>query len=695
MADNILGLVFEISADPSKAQAAVAAFGTQVTQLTNQAFVPAWEETGAAATKAGEQTAQAMVRSGTEIREANAAAMILERQLGIHLPRSINTMLASSTLIGPALGLAFAPTVLVLFAESIPKIIHGIENAASALGGFGEAARKAFEASVKASDEALTHFGGLTKEARIATGQFLILQTNQHLAALEAERNNAVFSSNFTRYLAMVGAMGRVGVLQAEHGRSQKEINDDIGKQQGILVQQLKEMAGLESKGAKDTQIHAEAAKETADRLAELLQKEREEAEVLAVGDNKRRQALKTYDDEVRAIDQAIAAARRKKELTVPMEQEAAQAKILALQNYETRINQIEDQEDVRAGHRYAQRIAKAIDHRMKEIYAAEDAAKKITAIEDRYFNELDRDQAQLVARSLGHQQQILQNEIATHTLRGSKAAQGRDQIIAIERQKSQLQAQEEIKRIQLDVKRTVAEINDQYKTLLSAAKTEKQKTEILRQQEAERVQIMQAGEQQIQGILRQTEQEQEQYQQSEEDSAAATVAANISMMASKTASLLQTMGYRKAAAYVEMVMETAAGFASLAGQDYWGAAMHFMSAAEYGIIAKQSVSLPGGGGGGGGSVAGPSPGGSAGGTAAPSRALAPGAAGAAAAARAAQAPQPVVIHINNEFKGPIYGGQQGLDELMRHMTRAVTTRDVRLVASHAVNPVTVSTGKS
>jgi hypothetical protein len=439
------------------------------------------------------------------------------------------------------------------------------------------------------------------------------------------------------------------------------------------------------------------AAKETSDRLAELLEKEREEAEVLAVGDNKRRQALKTYDDEVRAIDQAIAAARRKKELTVQMEQEAAQAKTLALQNYETKVRQIEDQEEQKQAQRYARLIQKAIAARLRETEAARDAATKITAIEDRYFNDLDRDQNQLVSSSLAHQQQILQNEIATHKLRGSKAAEARDQIIAIERQKTQLQAQEEIKRIQLDVKRTVAEINDQYKTLLSAAKTEQQKTAILRQQEAERVQIMQAGEQQIQGILRQTEQEQRDYQQAEEDSAAATLQANISMVASQAASLLQTLGLRKAAAYVEMVMQTAAAFGALAVHDYWGAAQHFMSAAEYGIIAKQSVSIAGagGGGGGGGSVAGPSPGGSAGGTAAPSRALAPGAAGAAAAALAAQAPRPTVIHIHNEFKGPIYGGQQGLDELMRHMTRAVTTRDVRLVASHAVNPVPVSTGKS
>jgi len=32
-------------------------------------------------------------------------------------------------------------------------------------------------------------------------------------------------------------------------------------------------------------------------------------------------------------------------------------------------------------------------------------------------------------------------------------------------------------------------------------------------------------------------------------------------------------------------------------------------------------------------------------------------------------------------FQGPVYGGQAGIDELVRHISRAVTERDVNLVA--------------
>ena len=43
-----------------------------------------------------------------------------------------------------------------------------------------------------------------------------------------------------------------------------------------------------------------------------------------------------------------------------------------------------------------------------------------------------------------------------------------------------------------------------------------------------------------------------------------------------------------------------------------------------------------------------------------------------------AQAAQQTVQVI---FQGPVYGGQAGVDELVRHISQAVTERDVNLVA--------------
>ena len=124
--------------------------------------------------------------------------------------------------------------------------------------------------------------------------------------------------------------------------------------------------------------------------------------------------------------------------------------------------------------------------------------------------------------------------------------------------------------------------------------------------------------------------------------------------------SLLQTIGFRRAAAIVEAVWETAQGFAALGRQQYWEAAQHFMSAAEYGIVAGRASTTA--------TVV--ATGAGAGATTA--------AASAAASSGPAAQQQPTVQII---IQGPIYGGPAGLDELARKLSEAVRERDVNLTA--------------
>jgi hypothetical protein len=63
-----------------------------------------------------------------------------------------------------------------------------------------------------------------------------------------------------------------------------------------------------------------------------------------------------------------------------------------------------------------------------------------------------------------------------------------------------------------------------------------------------------------------------------------------------ESARLAATIGSRRVAAGIEAVWETAKGIASLAEWDFRGAALHFMSAAEYGIIAGTRGHGAGGG---------------------------------------------------------------------------------------------------
>jgi hypothetical protein len=141
----------------------------------------------------------------------------------------------------------------------------------------------------------------------------------------------------------------------------------------------------------------------------------------------------------------------------------------------------------------------------------------------------------------------------------------------------------------------------------------------------------------------------------------------------------LSAIGAIAQEALVRAIYSTALGFYLLAIQDYRGAGLAFKSAAIYGAV------------GGAAAVAGRA-------LAAPDvreseRSLEvrrPGsvAPDAIVSSRGtANSPQQTVQVI---FQGPVYGGQAGIDELVRHISRAVTERDVNLVAYTTVRqPVT------
>ena len=126
--------------------------------------------------------------------------------------------------------------------------------------------------------------------------------------------------------------------------------------------------------------------------------------------------------------------------------------------------------------------------------------------------------------------------------------------------------------------------------------------------------------------------------------------------------------------ALVRAIYSTALGFYLLAIQDYRGAALAFKSAAIYGAVGGAAAIA-------GRALAGPEvreaergatvrqPG-----SVAPELIVS----GAGASAAATPAEQKTVQII---FQGPVYGGQAGVDELVRHISQAVTERDVNLVA--------------
>jgi len=140
----------------------------------------------------------------------------------------------------------------------------------------------------------------------------------------------------------------------------------------------------------------------------------------------------------------------------------------------------------------------------------------------------------------------------------------------------------------------------------------------------------------------------------------------------------LQAVGAIAQEAIVRAIYSTALGLYLLAIQDYRGAALAFKSAALYGAVGGAAAMA-------GRALAAPDareaeqgaavrrPG-----------SVAPDLIVSARAAGAAPSPAPTVQVI---FQGPVYGGQAGIDEMVRHISQAVTERDVNLVAYTTVRP--------
>lgn len=124
--------------------------------------------------------------------------------------------------------------------------------------------------------------------------------------------------------------------------------------------------------------------------------------------------------------------------------------------------------------------------------------------------------------------------------------------------------------------------------------------------------------------------------------------------------------------ALVRAIYATALGFYLLAVQDYRGAAAAFESAAIYAAVGGAAALA-------GRALAGPDVReGEQGAVARQPGQVAPGLIISGQGQQAEQAPQKTVQII---FQGPVYGGQAGIDELVRHISQAVSERDVNLVA--------------
>lgn len=126
--------------------------------------------------------------------------------------------------------------------------------------------------------------------------------------------------------------------------------------------------------------------------------------------------------------------------------------------------------------------------------------------------------------------------------------------------------------------------------------------------------------------------------------------------------------------AFVRAIYSTALGFYLLAIQDYAGAVQAFESAAIFGAVGGAAALA-------GRALAGSK---SSGAERQPAETSAPSPSSQPTSSPAAQGGEGQKT-VQIIFQGPVYGGQAGVDELVRHISQAVTERDVNLVAYSVV----------
>jgi hypothetical protein len=134
----------------------------------------------------------------------------------------------------------------------------------------------------------------------------------------------------------------------------------------------------------------------------------------------------------------------------------------------------------------------------------------------------------------------------------------------------------------------------------------------------------------------------------------------------------LQAVGAIAQEALVRAIYATALGFYLLAVQDYRGAAAAFKSAAIYAAVGGAAALA-------GRALAGPDVREGKGGTTSSGGTTSEASASKSSAATTETTTSQKTVQII--FQGPVYGGQAGIDELVRHISQAVSERDVNLVA--------------
>jgi hypothetical protein len=496
---NLLSLLFEINADPSKAEAALSNFE-------------------AASGKTFQASAAQIKPFDDALLNNTQSVRLLASEFGVHLPRQVSSAIAQ--MLPEIAGLGTA--LLGVFAiEEAVKFVGWVNKVAGAFNEVTESEK----ALKKVGDENLSAMEAMgRKSEQYARSQLNLLNAQivageQHVQWLKDEADglhevNPIIREIVRDYNFWTGRSKEL--KEAESG-----VNAELAMRDAMIQVIGKDEEETHKKAAAGAKHAAEAAKHAAE---EANRRAHQEAEfiirVTEEGDRSTKRIQKWHEEWLKSIG-------------MPEELKFSLAEI----NRQLNQNGL----------------------------AAAKALPPLTALGGGFRQLTEAERALLP----------LGNQIDNQLLRQAQ----RVHEIVMEIQMEEVPAR---RRIQLEYQRQIDAANRE----IAHERYEYQQHKITRAQ-------MEADEQAYTQMVLELAQQREEAAKRETVNQAESLAQSV-------AGLLGRLGLRKAEAIVEASVEVAKGFGCLGERDFWGAAQHFISAAEWGVVAGQATRHGAGGGGGG-----------------------------------------------------------------------------------------------
>lgn len=468
-------------------------------------------------------------------------------------------------------------------------------------------------------------------------------QIDARRVKMERIEDNALFGGSPTLSAEQRALDSNTALVNTDKERVR--LNDELIKAQEVQKRLQNDIFELE-KQSQDAAIKQDNADER--RRERLLAEKQHIQEIL----DKMRDVRTATEDQIRLLEEGEAPSRanivksidnaktaerdRAQEVLNNYNLHKAAAKDLIAANDELsaqlkNLDKLQELLLINLGKREAETLNRRIEAHIRANERLTEEARRagsaINGIVARSNEQLEQLQDQMAIRDLNRQERLLKEQASFHLLHVKSHVNVAKQIEAIENQKAKLVADREAAKLKLQARTAGQEIINQGMVLQATIKNDNQRVQAAIRTAQQLGQIDENLTQALLANQKELDQTRQDNAKHEQNAQKQITAANMEALGAQTASLLQAMGHKKAAAVIEVIMETGAGIAALARQDYVGAGLHFMAAAEYGIVAGKSGGSHGGGGGGGSSYGGDggSSGGGGGSSRMPPSALTPG----------------------------------------------------------------------